>query len=90
MAYSDLAQQITAVNFDAGDPRFNRSFLREVSVEEHQAGRGMMTALVVHRDGDMEPGPGFYELAEELGLDMTDITSCWVAALHQVHRAWGR
>jgi hypothetical protein len=88
MAYSHLANQITALNFDAGDPRFNRWFLREVSVEEAEAGRGMMTALVVHRDGDMEPGPGFYELAEELGLDTSDITVCWVAELHRVHRAW--
>jgi hypothetical protein len=88
MAYSDLAQQITALNFDAGDPRFNRWFLREVSVEENRAGRGMMTALVVHRDGDMKPGSGFYELAEELGLDTSDITACWVHQLHRVHRAW--
>jgi hypothetical protein len=88
MAYSDLALQITSLDFDAGDPRFNRWFLREVSVEEFQAGRGMMTALFVHRDGDMEPGPGFYELAEELGLDVTDITACWISELHRVHRAW--
>lgn len=89
MAYSDLAQQVTALNFDAGDPRFNRWFLRDISVEEYQAGRGMMTALVVHHDGDMQPGPGFYELAEELGLDTSDITACWVTELHRVHRAWG-
>jgi len=88
MPYSDLASHITALSFDYSDARFNRWFLRDVSVEEYAAGRGMMTALVVYKEGSMEPGPGFYELAEELELDITDIESCWVAQLHEVHRAW--
>lgn len=88
MPYSELADRITALPFDYSDARFNRWFLREVSVEEHAAGRGMMTALVVYKEGSMEPGPGFYELAEELGLDTSDIDACWVAQLHEVHRAW--
>jgi hypothetical protein len=90
MPYSELASQITAISFDYNDARFNRHFLREVSVEEHAAGRGMMTALVVYKDGSMEPGPGFYELAEELGLDVSDIDACWIEQLHAVHRAWVR
>ena len=90
MPYSDLANRITALSFDYSDARFNRWFLREVSVEEYAAGRGMMTALVVYKEGSMEPGPGFYELAEELGLDTNDIEACWVAQLHEVHRAWAQ
>jgi hypothetical protein len=26
----------------------------------------MITALVVHKSGDMQPGPGFFELAQRL------------------------
>lgn len=88
MPYSELAQAITALDFEPGESRFNRWFLREVSVEEMAAGRGMLSALVVHKHGDMEPGDGFYELAEELGLDTTDIMACWVGELHRVHAAW--
>ena len=40
MPYSELADRITALSFDYSDARFNRWFLREVSVEEHAAGRG--------------------------------------------------
>jgi len=33
----------------------------------------MITALVVHKTGDMQPGPGFFELAEKLGHDPSDM-----------------
>jgi hypothetical protein len=46
--------------------------LGEVSEDEHQQGRPMLSAVVVGVSG--EPGPGFYALAKELGklLDDTD------------------
>ena len=49
----------------------------------------MMTALVVHKEGDYQPGPGFFELAKELGRDVTDIEKCWVAEFKRVHAALG-
>ncbi len=50
--------------------------------------RGMLTVIVVHRDGDMEPGPGFFELARELGRDTSDILRCWIEELKKVHKVW--
>ena len=47
-----------------------------------------MSALVVHKIGDMQPGPGFFELAEELGKDTSDILRCWMAELKKVHSSW--
>ncbi len=88
MPYSELTKQITSIAFDHDDPRFNRWFLRDISVDEHKASRGMMTALVVYKEGSMEPGPGFFELASELGLNTKDIDKCWITELHNVHRAW--
>ena len=73
--YAELVSLIQAISFRAHDPRFFH-FLGEISVEESQAGRGMMTALVVHKEGDMRPGPGFFELAQSLGRDTSDITAC--------------
>ena len=48
----------------------------------------MMTALVVHKTGDMEPGPGFLELAERLGFTVSNRTTFWVNEVQKVHRAW--
>ena len=47
--------------------------LGEISSEEDAAGRGMLTVLVVHRAGDMQPGPGFFELAKQLGRNTSNI-----------------
>jgi len=87
--YSDLAAQIQAVRFKAHDPRFFH-FLGELSSEEDAAGRGMLTVIVVHKAGDMQPGPGFFELAKMLGRDTTDILKCWVEELRKVHAYWSR
>ena len=85
--YSALVAQISAIDFDPDEYAFF-CFLGEISREEAEAGRGMMTALVVHKDGDMQPGPGFYDLARELGRDVSDITACWVEEFKIVHSAW--
>ena len=51
------------------------AMLGEISTEEDAAGRRMLSVVVVHKYGDMQPGPGFFELAEELGRDTSDILS---------------
>src|SRR5262245_20891709 len=72
IAYSDLAVRIRSISsFLPTDQRFF-FLLREISAEEYRAGRGMLTAVVVHKAGDYKPGPGFFELAKGLGLDARD------------------
>ena len=87
--YSDLVTSINAINLQAHDPRLFQ-LLGEVSSEEDAAGRGMLTVIVVHRSGDMQPGPGFFELAKELGRDTSDILQCWIKELHHVHGYWSK
>jgi len=84
IAYSELASQIQAIEIEAHDPRMFH-LLGEISVEEDEAGRGMLTAIVVHKSGDMQPGPGFFELAKSLGKDTSDILACWVSEFNRVH-----
>jgi hypothetical protein len=48
----------------------------------------MLSVLVVHKYGDMEPGSGFYECAEHLGFDVSDPLAFWVRELHKVHGYW--
>jgi len=86
--YSELVREISAVKFEAFDTRLFH-MLGEISVEENAAGRGMLSAVVVHKAGDMEPGPGFFLLGKHLGHDTRDLLKFWIQELHKVHAAWG-
>lgn len=77
ITYSELAAEITAINIEAHDSRMNH-LLGEISSEEDAQGRGMLTAIVVHKSGDLRPGPGFYELAKSLGKDTPDKDFFWI------------
>lgn len=48
----------------------------------------MLTAVVVHKSGDMEPGEGFFELAKSLGRKTINPLECWIKELHLVHAYW--
>lgn len=87
--YSELVYQIHSVTLN---PESYALFemLGEISWEEDKAGRGMLSVIVVHKSGDMQPGPGFFKLAKKLGRDTSDILSCWIAELKKVHAYWSK
>ena len=87
--YSDLVAQLKSIRLEAHDQRLFH-LLGEVSSEEDLAGRGMLSVVVVHKSGDMQPGPGFFELAKRLGRDTSDILQCWVKELNKVHAYWSK
>jgi hypothetical protein len=85
--YSELLSEVTSIRLEPNDHRL-AFFLDEISTSEDDQGRGLLTVLVVHKNGDMQPGPGFFELAKKRGRDTTDILKCWVDELHRVHAVW--
>jgi hypothetical protein len=85
--YSNLATQITTIHIEPESYAL-AAMLGEISQAENAAGRGMLSVIVVHKSGDMQPGPGFFELAKELGRDTSDILKCWVDELKKVHAYW--
>ncbi|NKM01236.1 hypothetical protein [Rhizobium leguminosarum] len=87
LTYSDLVRDIRSISFQPHDPRLFH-FLGEISSEEDHAGRAMLTVVVVHKHGDMEPGKGFYELASSLGRETSDLQKCWIEELHRIHAVW--
>ena len=87
--YSDFVNQIHAIRLKHNDERL-AYFLGEISKEESAAGRGMLTALVVHKHGDYQPGPGFFDLAKKLGRDTSDIVKCWIEEVKLVFAAWNK
>ena len=87
MPYSELVHRIHAISIEAHDVRLSQ-LLAEISTEENAAGRGMISALVVHKVGDMQPGAGFFELAQLLGKNTRDILECWINEVKKVHSQW--
>jgi hypothetical protein len=63
ISYTDFMYQIRSISFTTPHDSRLPPFLAEISTEEAKAGRGMMTTLVVRKDGDQRPGAGFFELA---------------------------
>jgi hypothetical protein len=89
IAYSELVTAIEAISFQPDEKPFH-NLLGQISIEEEQAGRGMLSVLVVHKGGDFRPGPGFFELAQELGRDTHDRDRFWAQELQRVYDAWPR
>jgi hypothetical protein len=85
--YSELAKEIKTIRIEPFGPQM-AEMLGEVSEEEDDAGRGLLTVIVVHKSGDMEPGAGFFDLAAKRGRNTSDRMKLWVAELHKVHDFW--
>ena len=62
--------------------------LRALSVAEDDAGRGLLTAVVV-RDDTGRPGAGWFRLAAERGRDVSDPVGAWQAERTRLHREHG-
>ena len=89
ISYLELAVKVTAVKLEPQSFALS-TMLREIAVEEHAAGRGMLTALVVYSSGDMQPGPDFFDLAGRLGKNTNDILRCWIKELKRVYGYWAK
>ncbi len=87
MPYSELVGKVKTVQLNA-DSFALFELLGEVSWAEDKAGRGLLSVIVVHKAGDMQPGPGFFKLAKKLGRDTSDILVCWIDELKKVHGYW--
>ena len=85
--YSELVTKVKTINLDPNSYAL-ATMLGEISTAEATAGRGMLTVIAVHKYGDMQPGPGFFELARELGRNVSDILKCWVEELNKVYTYW--
>jgi hypothetical protein len=49
----------------------------------------MLSVVVVHKNGDLMPGKGFYDCAEECGRDISDREALWISEIKQVYREAG-
>lgn len=86
ISYSDLCSRIRAIQLEPHSYAM-RAFLGEISTAEHHRGQGLLSVVVVYKHGDQHPGPGFFELARELGYQVGDETQFWVEQLRVVYAA---
>jgi molybdopterin synthase catalytic subunit len=85
--YSELVEQVQALHLDPHSYALS-AMLGEIAAAEDEAGRGLLTVIVVHKHGDMQPGPGFFDIAKERGRDTSDLLKCWIDELRKVHAIW--
>jgi hypothetical protein len=77
IAYSELAQKIAEIEIDPASYAMG-GLLAEISEESDAHDKGMLSVLVVHKDGDQRPGGGFFDLAKKLGRETSDRDRCWI------------
>jgi len=91
VTYSKLVAEIKAaipsLDLDPYDSRLNH-MLCEISTEEYKAGRGMLSVVVVHAQGDKMPGEGFFQLAQKLNRDTGDREAFWIDELCKVYQQY--
>ena len=62
--------------------------LGEISSEEDEESRGLLTVVVVHKSGDGKPGTGFFRLARSRGRHILDEEWFWIEELRNVYDVW--
>jgi hypothetical protein len=87
--YSELVGRVNSVGFNAFDTRLF-AILGQISVTEHEQGRPLLSVLVVHKTGDMQPGEGFFELAQALGRNTSDVLKAWIEEVQKVYQYWNK
>lgn len=83
ISYGDAAREVRVVHVEPHSALMSH-LLGEIFRDEHAAGRPALTAIVTHKDGDKEPGPGFYEMARSLGYKFTEPYLFWSDQVKEV------
>ena len=91
--YSDIAP-LAGLSMEIDEDRERMSqLLGEIVLHEVGAGRPMLTAIVVHRGGDNNPGEGFFAIATELNRfsgsrQQMPRLEFWTRQVQDVHTHW--
>ncbi|MDS0850434.1 hypothetical protein [Burkholderia cenocepacia] len=91
--YSDIAP-LAGLSMDREADRNTISqILGEILRQEAASGRPLLTALVVHRGADNNPGEGFFAESTELGRfngsrSKMERLEFWVREVAAVHEYW--
>ena len=92
ITYSEIAP-LAGLDMELAEDRNSiAEILDEISRHEHDQGRPLLSAVVVHAEGGESggiPGQGFFTLAKSLGLFRGgDKVVFFALELGRVHKAW--
>ena len=96
ITYSDLCKELavaTGVRLEPHEAPL-AALLGQVNVLEQEAQKPLISCVVVHKAGDSKPGPGFWNMANAMGLDIgsteDDRERYWIAELNRCYATWSR
>ncbi len=93
ISYTDLCRKIGSISVEP-DSHALAHILGEVSAGEDRKGKGMLSVLVVYKNSsDLRPGPGFFNLAREVGYELPDREAedaFWIKQSKKIYEEWGR
>lgn len=84
---AQLASRIATTNEKFSDTRLT-ALLDEISAEEEQQGRGLLSVLVVHKSNDAQFGLDIYEPVQPFERPTPDLISFWVHEFNRVFDYW--
>jgi hypothetical protein len=87
--YRELAAQLATVGLQA-HAMLMHSLLGLILREEHAHGRPLLTAIVTYKQGDDQPSPGFYEMAQLLGYRFDEPHLFWANQVEDTFLHYGR
>jgi hypothetical protein len=87
--YGEIAPKVEVVHVDAYSALMNH-LLGAILEDEKALGRPLLTSIVTHKDGDKEPGDGFYDMARRLGYQFDDPLVFWATQVQEVFKLHGR
>jgi hypothetical protein len=87
ISYSELSSEMQTVSIHHRSRPFNE-MLKSISKEEDDAEHGMLTVIVIYKYYPKLPGGKFFDLAKELGHNISDKRIFWKAELDRVYNYW--
>jgi hypothetical protein len=94
--YSDLSSEMAQAGEIPLEPHSSAlaALLGHVNLLEYEEGRPLISALVIYKGGDAEPGPGFWNFAKALGIDVGSGSQArldfWSREVERCYECWGR
>jgi hypothetical protein len=96
ITYSDLCDDMARAGGLRLEPHSTAvaGLLGQVNLLEQEADKPLISALVVHKGGDLQPGDGFWSFARSLGIDPgpgeTARLDFWVKEIERCYAEWSR
>ncbi len=87
--YGEIAPEITVVHIDPYSEAMNH-LLGEILEDDHREGLPLITSIVTHKNGDKEPGDGFYDKARSLNYRFAEPFVFWSTQVQRVFTMYGR